>query len=151
MLSIQLLDSFPSLGEYLKTCLALSLIIALFTLLFFKHLHPILWTVLIVIATTLAGISYYTLKIESKSHILNTHLPISREIVAKIKVKKILPENPHYPYTHLLGQFIERESPKRLKNGEYVFISSRTDKFDKTLFIPCNEVKIQGLYTFLGT
>jgi competence protein ComEC len=143
------LDSFPSLGEYLKTCLALSLIIALFTLLFFKHLHPILWTVLIVTATTLAGISYYTLKIESKSHILNTHLPISREILAQIKVKKVLPENPHYSYTHLLGQLIERAPEKRLKNGEYVFISIRTDNFDKTLFIPGNELKIQGLHTFL--
>ena len=149
VVSIQLLNQYPTLSHYSLHCLIASFLIALFLLKTFEHLNTTIWFILFILSVSLAGITYISLKVSTETHLFTTELPTSREFHGIVKIKESLKKNPNYPNTLFIAQFIEESSNNRLKDNERIFISVRTDAFSDELFSIGNTISLRGLHSYI--
>lgn len=122
VLSIQLLNHYPTLSHYSLHCLIASFLIALFLLKTFEHLNTTIWFILFILSVSLAGITYISLKVSTETHLFTTELPTSREFHGIVKIKESLKKNPNYPNTLFIAQFIKENSNNRLKDNERILM-----------------------------
>ena len=149
-MGIYLLEALPILHNFRVPLLCVSLALSLYSVAISKSLKGIAWLCLFLAIVTCFGASYFSFRIQSKTHYFSDNLSVSREVFGELRIIKRLPNSKKFNRLQCIAQFSDNSNRLRFTENERIFVSTPITPEVEKIWLQDSRLEIEGLHTYFS-